>query len=65
MKGNDFVEEVSNCPSSIMAKLSISAIEKSSQDESSWLEPSIYHAILVSGLSVLIASIKLLEKDLG
>ncbi len=57
--------EVSNCSSLIMAQLSISAIEKSSQDESSWLEPSIYGAILVSGLSVLIASMKLLEKDLA
>ncbi len=57
--------EDSNCASSIMAKLSLSALEKSCKDESSWLEPSTYRAILVSGLSVLIASMKLLENDLG
>lgn len=56
--------EASACDSTIMARLTISAIERSTKDHACWKEPSIHKAILVSGLSVLIASIKLLEKDL-
>ncbi|KGG12868.1 MULTISPECIES: hypothetical protein [Prochlorococcus] len=48
-----------------MAKLTISAILRSCKEEDSWKDPSVHRAILVSGLSVLVASSKLIEEDLG
>ncbi len=53
-----------SCESTIMARLTISAIEKSIEDPSSWKESSVHGAILVSGLSVLIAATKLIQNDL-
>ncbi len=57
--------EASSSDSLIMAKLTISAILRSCKEEDSWKDPSVHRAILVSGLSVLVASSKLIEEDLG
>ena len=56
--------EAFSCNSSIMARLTISSIKRTNKDESCWKEPVIYSAILIGGLSVLIASSKLLENDI-
>ena len=47
-----------------MALLTLSAVDKAIKDPSSWREPVLYKALLVTGLSVLIASNDLLRKDL-
>ena len=46
---------------SSMARLTIAALEKASKDPSVWSEPAIHSAILVSGLSVLVATTHLLN----
>ena len=55
--------EAFSCNSSIMARLIISAIKRTNKYESCWKEPAIYSAILLGGLSVFIASVKLLENE--
>ncbi len=50
--------------SSLMAGLSISAIDKASKDPSCWKEPVLHSALLVSGLSVLIGATQLIINDL-
>ncbi len=52
-------------PSSLMARLTLSAINKAAQDSSCWKQQVVYRALLVSGLSVLLASLQILEEDLG
>ena len=47
-----------------LVSLAISSIAKISHDSSSWKEPLVYRAILVSGLSVLVSSSKIVEEDL-
>ena len=47
-----------------MADLAISSIAKLSDDYLTWKEPFVHKAILISGLSVFIASIKLLEEHI-
>lgn len=48
----------------LMARLTISALDEAVKDPNSWKDPLIHRALLVSGLSVLIASTKLINKDL-
>ncbi len=50
--------------SSLMARLTISAIDRASSDPCCWSDPIVHRALLVSGLSVLIASTRLLNADL-
>ena len=50
--------------SSVMARLTLSALDKASQDPSCWRDPVVPRALLVSGLSVLTAAAGLLRHDL-
>ncbi|MFO7629521.1 MAG: hypothetical protein R6W06_08400 [Prochlorococcaceae cyanobacterium] len=51
--------------SAVMARLTLSAIERASQDPNFWKEPVAHRAVLVSGLSVLISAMATLRSDLG
>ena len=50
--------------SALMARLTISALERVVSDPFCWKEPVVHRALLVSGLSVLLASCELLKVDL-
>ena len=52
-------------PSGVMARLTLSALERASQDPSIWREPTVHRAVLISGLSVLVSGLGLLQQDLG
>ena len=56
--------QVSNWNSSLMARLTISALERTSQDPSCWKEPVVHRALLISGLSVLMSANQILQSDL-
>ncbi len=56
--------EKNYCSSKCIANLAISSIAKLSDDCLTWKKPFVHKAILLSGLSVFIASIKLLEEDI-
>ena len=47
-----------------MARLTLSALERASQDPECWREPVVHRALLVSGLSVLTAATRHLQDDL-
>ena len=51
--------------SSVMARLTLSALDRASEDPSCWRDPVVYRALLVSGLSVLTAAAGLLRDDLA
>ena len=53
-----------NGASSVMARLTPSALERVCKDPASWNDPIVHRALLVSGLSVLVASTQLISKDL-
>jgi len=50
--------------SSVMARLTLSALVRASQDPSCWRDPVVHRALLVSGLSVLTAASGLIRRDL-
>ena len=50
--------------SGVLARLTLSALERASQDPDCWREPVVYRALLVSGLSVLTAATRHLQDDL-
>ena len=50
--------------SGVMARLTLSALERASQDPDCWREPVVHRALLVSGLSVLTAAPRHLQDDL-
>ena len=50
--------------SGVMARLTLSALERASQDPGCWREPVVHRALLVSGLSVLTAATRRLQDDL-
>ena len=50
--------------SGVMARLTLSALERASQDPNCWREPVVHRALLVSGLSVLTAATRHLQNDL-
>ncbi len=56
-------KEISN-QSSLMARLTISAIQKATYDENCWKEEIVHRALLITGLSVLLSSTKILNSDL-
>ena len=57
---------VAEPPSSLlMARLTLSAIERASVDPSLWREPVLHQAVLVSGLSLLVGGLAQLQADLG
>ena len=47
-----------------MAILMISALERMSNDSSTWSDPAVHKAILVTGISLLITCIQCIEEDL-
>jgi hypothetical protein len=50
--------------SGVMARLTLSALDRASRDPSCWSDPIVHRALLVSGLSVLTAASGLLRDDL-
>jgi len=50
--------------SELMARLTLSALERASADPAVWREPVVHQAVLVSGLSVLMGSLVRLRADL-
>ena len=50
--------------SGVMARLTLSALERATQDPDCWREPVVHRALLVSGLSVLTAATRHLQDDL-
>ena len=59
-----FMPETDATQSGVMARLTLSALERASQDPHCWREPVVYRALLVSGLSVLTAATRHLQDDL-
>jgi len=51
-------------PSSVMARLTLSALERASQDPAIWRQPEVYHAVLISGLTVMANAMANLQADL-
>lgn len=56
--------EENGARSSVMARLTLSALDRASQDPSCWRDPLVHRALLVSGLSVLTVAMGLLRSDL-
>ena len=52
-------------PCGVMARLTLSALERASQDPTIWCEPDVHRAVLISGLTVLVSSLSRLREDLG
>ena len=50
--------------SGVMARLTLSALDRASRDPSCWRDPIVHRALLVSGLSVLTTASTLLLADL-
>lgn len=51
--------------SDVMARLTLSALDRASGSPGFWGEPEVHRALLVSGLSVLVCSLARLQNDLG
>ena len=58
------MSDIEGRQSTVMARLTLSALERASQDPTCWRDPLVHRALLVSGLSVLIAGTRLLQDDL-
>ena len=56
--------EENGARSAVMARLTLSALDRASQDPSCWRDPLVHRALLVSGLSVLTVAMGLLRNDL-
>ena len=50
--------------SGVMARLTLSALERASLDPACWKDPVVHRALLVSGLSVLTDATRRLTDDL-
>jgi hypothetical protein len=48
-----------------MARLTLSAVEQLVAEPGGWGEPMVHRALLVSGLSVLLSSLALVQKQHG
>ena len=48
----------------VMARLTLSALQRASEDPSCWRDPVVYRALLVSGLTVLTDATRHLQQDL-
>jgi hypothetical protein len=51
--------------SDMLARLTLSTLERAGQDPDLWAEPELHRALLVSGLSLLVSSLARLQDDLG
>ncbi|MEB3264543.1 MAG: hypothetical protein VKJ66_09250 [Synechococcus sp.] len=49
--------------SAVLARLTLSALERGSDQPGFWSEPEVHRAVLVSGLSVLLQALQVLEAD--
>ena len=49
----------------MLLRLTLSALERASHDPRLWREPELHRALLVSGLSVMVGGLALLQQDLG
>ena len=58
------MSDIEGSQSTVMARLTLSALERASHDPTCWRDPLVHRALLVSGLSVLIAGTRLLQDDL-
>lgn len=56
--------ETDSSHSGVMARLTLSALERASRDPACWRDPVVHQALLVSGLSVLTEATKRLNEDL-
>ena len=56
--------ETESSHSGMMARLTLSALERASRDPACWRDPVVHRALLVSGLSVLTEATKRLNEDL-
>ena len=56
--------ETESSHSGVMARLTLSALERASRDPACWMDPVVHRALLVSGLSVLTEATKRLNQDL-
>ena len=52
-------------PSGVMLRLTLSVLDRASHDPSLWREAEVHRAVLVSGLSVLVNGLAILQRDLG
>ena len=50
--------------SGVMARLTLSALQRASEDPSCWRDPVVCRALLVSGLTVLTDATRHLQQDL-
>ena len=64
MNRSDRMPETESSHSGVMARLTLSALERASRDPACWRDPVVYRALLVSGLSVLTEATKRLNEDL-
>ena len=58
------MSDIEGSQSTVMARLTLSALERASHDPACWRDPLVHRALLVSGLSVLTAGTRLLQDDL-
>jgi hypothetical protein len=49
----------------VLARLTLSVLERASADPAIWREPEVHRAVLISGLSVLVGGLAQLQADLG
>ena len=61
---SDRMPETDSSHSGVMARLTLSALERASQDPACWKDPVVHRALLISGLSVLTEATKRLNQDL-
>ena len=59
------MQQHNQAQSGVMARLTLSALERASEDPSCWADPVVYRALLVSGLSVLTEAMRTLQDDLA
>ena len=58
------MSEADSSHSGVMARLTLSALERASRDPACWKDPVVHRALLVSGLSVLTEATRRLQDDL-
>ena len=61
---SDRMPKTESSHSGVMARLTLSALERASRDPACWKDPVVHRALLVSGLSVLTEATKRLNEDL-
>ena len=56
---------VDGCRSTMMARLTLSAVADATRHQGAWQQPEVHRALLISGLSVLTSALWLLRRDLN